>query len=75
MKEIPEAIEFFKRALDVNPRNPLCKYHLASTYVTTFQYAAAAKLLSELVEETPREAQVFFLLGKVRFLSWGPTGG
>lgn len=60
------ALATLNRALAVEPRNPLCKYHRASILHATDRHQEALAELNQLKEIVPKESNVYFLLGKVR---------
>lgn len=60
------ALATLNRALAVDPRNPLCKYHRASILHATDRHQEALAELNHLREIVPKESNVYFLLGKVR---------
>lgn len=60
------ALATLNRALAVEPRNPLCKYHRASILHATDHHQEALAELNQLKEIVPKESNVYFLLGKVR---------
>ena len=59
------ALLTLKRALAINPNNPLCKYHRASILHSIDNHEEALQELLQLKEIVPKESDVYFLLGKV----------
>lgn len=53
------------KAIAMDPKNPLCKFHRASVYFSLENNQAALKDLEELKEIVPKESLVYFLIGKV----------
>lgn len=61
------SLETFKRALEANKNDPLCKFHRASVLFGTGKLDEALDELEELKEIVPKESLVYFLIAKVRF--------
>ncbi|KAB7495212.1 Cell division cycle protein 27-like protein [Armadillidium nasatum] len=59
------ALATLSKALSIDPCNPLCKYHRASILHAMDRYQEALEELLQLKEIIPKEANVYFLLGKV----------
>ncbi|XP_035214757.1 cell division cycle protein 27 homolog [Stegodyphus dumicola] len=53
------------KAIAMDPKNPLCKFHRASVYFSLDKHEEALKDLEELKEIVPKESLVYFLIGKV----------
>ena len=66
MKRSDKALQTLDRAITVDRRNPLCKFHRASILFAGDKYEEALKELDELKVIVPKESLVYFLLGKVR---------
>uniref|UniRef100_A0A8C4QC11 Cell division cycle protein 27 homolog n=1 Tax=Eptatretus burgeri TaxID=7764 RepID=A0A8C4QC11_EPTBU len=64
-KKTEAALETFTKAIELDPKNPLCKFHRASVLFSIEKYKAALEELDELKEIVPKESLVYFLIGKV----------
>lgn len=60
-----ESLATLNRAISMDPKNPLCKFHRASVYFSLDKHEEALKDLEELKEIVPKESLVYFLIGKV----------
>ena len=60
------ALQTLARAVAVDERNPLCKFHRASVLFASERHQEALEELDELKDIVPRESLVYFLIGKVR---------
>ena len=69
-ERVPEGIEQFQRALELDPKYSDARYNLASVEARSGQWEAAAKDYKEVVEERPDNAKASQHLGEVLFL-WG----
>jgi len=59
------ALETLNAAIQVSPRNPLCKFERASMLHSSERYQEALDELMELKQIVPKESPVYFLIGKV----------
>ena len=66
MKKSELALETLGRAIALDERNPLCKFHRASVLFATERHRDALRELEELKDIVPKESLVYFLIGKVR---------
>jgi anaphase-promoting complex subunit 3 len=53
------------RADELEPNNPLAKFHKANLYVSLEEYELALLELEQVKEFAPREASVHFLMGRI----------
>ena len=60
-----EALELLQRAVALDRRNPLAKYEKASVLLSDDRFHEALEELEALKEVAPREASVFFLIGRI----------
>ena len=60
-----EALEALDRAVALDRRNPLAKYEKASVLLSDDRFQDALRELEQLKEVAPREASVFFLMGRI----------
>ncbi|MCJ8749502.1 hypothetical protein PDJAM_G00177090 [Pangasius djambal] len=65
LKKSDHALETLNRAISIDPKNPLCKFHRASILFANEKYKAALQELEELKQIVPKESLVYFLIGKV----------
>lgn len=65
LKKTKSALRTLDAAVDLEPRNPLCKFQRATVLLSADQHSEALKELEELRELVPNESLVYFLLGKV----------
>lgn len=68
MKKMNESLSTLNKAIAMDPKNPLCKFHRASVYFSLDKNTEALKDLDELKEIVPKESLVYFLIGKVSFM-------
>jgi len=59
------AIELLQRAIALDSRNPLARYEMAAVLMSKEKYEEALEELQELQEIAPKEASVFFLMGRI----------
>ncbi|MEQ2174760.1 hypothetical protein GOODEAATRI_011234, partial [Goodea atripinnis] len=64
LKKSDAALETLNRAIGIDPKNPLCKFHRASILFANDKYKAALQELEELKQIVPKESLVYFLIGK-----------
>ena len=64
------ALETLNAAIQVSPRNPLCKFERASMLHSSERYQEALEELMELKQIVPKESPVYFLIGKVRLYTY-----
>nr|XP_033472641.1 anaphase-promoting complex subunit 3-like [Epinephelus lanceolatus] len=65
LKKSDAALETLNRAIGIDPKNPLCKFHRASILFANDKYKAALQELEELKQIVPKESLVYFLIGKL----------
>lgn len=65
MKKWNESLATLNKAIAMDPKNPLCKFHRASVFFSLDKLPEALKDLDELKEIVPKESLVYFLIGKV----------
>lgn len=53
------------KALAINPKSALCKFHRAKIYFNIGRHAEALKELEQLRQIVPKESLVYYLIGKV----------
>ena len=60
-----DALELLQRAIALDGRNPLAKYERAAVLLSEDRFQDALEELESLKEVAPREASVFFLMGRI----------
>ena len=60
-----DALTLLQHAIDLDKRNPLAKYEKASVLLSEERLEEALDELERLKEVAPREASVFFLIGRI----------
>lgn len=65
LKQTTLALRTLNAAVEMEPRNPLCKFHRATVLFAAERYQDALEELLELMQIVPKESLVYFLLGKV----------
>ncbi|EDO43788.1 predicted protein, partial [Nematostella vectensis] len=65
MRKSEAALATINKAMLIDPKNPLCKFHRASILFSIDKYQEALHELEDLKKIVPREALVYFLIGKV----------
>ena len=60
-----DALTLLQHAIDLDKRNPLAKYEKASVLLSEDRLEDALEELERLKEVAPREASVFFLIGRI----------
>uniref|UniRef100_A0A2K6FIU9 Cell division cycle protein 27 homolog n=1 Tax=Propithecus coquereli TaxID=379532 RepID=A0A2K6FIU9_PROCO len=65
LKKSEKALDTLNRAIVIDPKNPLCKFHRASVLFANEKYKLALQELEELKQIVPKESLVYFLIGKV----------
>lgn len=65
LKKSDSALKTLGRAIDIDAKNPLCKFHRASVLFATERHQEALVELEELKDIVPKESLVYFLIGKV----------
>ena len=71
LKKSDSALQTLNKAIDSDPKNPLCKFHRASILFATDRHREALSELGELKQIVPKESLVYFLIGKVCVKSYG----
>lgn len=64
-KKSEKALDTLNKAIVIDPKNPLCKFHRASVLFANEKYKSALQELEELKQIVPKESLVYFLIGKV----------
>lgn len=65
LKKSEKALDTLNKAIVIDPKNPLCKFHRASVLFANEKYKSALQELEELKQIVPKESLVYFLIGKV----------
>jgi anaphase-promoting complex subunit 3 len=60
-----DALDALRRAVALDSKNPLAKYEKASVLLSDDRFQEALEELEELKTVAPREASVFFLMGRI----------
>ena len=66
LKKPQAALQTLNRAIEMDPKNALCKFHRASIKFSMDEHEQALQELDELKQIVPKESLVYFLIGKVR---------
>jgi len=59
------ALQTLNKAIEMDPKNALCKFHRASIKFSMDDYDSALSELEDLKQIVPKESLVYFLIGKV----------
>ena len=70
LKKSDQALQTLNKAIEMDPKNALCKFHRASIKFSMDDYDSALSELEELKQIVPKESLVYFLIGKVSVLSY-----
>ena len=54
-------------AIQISPKNALCKFERASILLEVERYSEALEELLQLKDIEPKQSPVYFLLGKVKY--------
>jgi anaphase-promoting complex subunit 3 len=65
LKRTGDALELLQKAVSLDAKNPLAKYEKASVLLSDDRFQEALEELEELKTVAPREASVFFLMGRI----------
>lgn len=65
LKKSDLALQTLNKAIEMDPKNALCKFHRASIKFSMDDYDSALSELDELKQIVPKESLVYFLIGKV----------
>ena len=65
LDEHDAAMELLQRAIVLDGRNPLARYEMAAVLMSIENYEQALAQLEQLQEIAPKEASVFFLMGRI----------
>ena len=65
LNENDEAIALLTHAITLDPKNPLARYEMAAVLMNEENYEDALRELEKLQEIAPKEASVFFLMGRI----------
>lgn len=68
LKKPQTALQTLNRAIEMDPKNALCKFHRASIKFSMDEHDQALQELDELKQIVPKESLVYFLIGKVIIL-------
>lgn len=68
LKKSDLALQTLNKAIEMDPKNALCKFHRASIKFSMDDYESALSELEELKQIVPKESLVYFLIGKVSVL-------
>jgi anaphase-promoting complex subunit 3 len=68
-----EALDMLEVASTMEPRNPQARYQRATVLMKMDRYKEALEELERVRDYAPREASVYYLMGKVciRSMTWG----
>ena len=79
LQKSDKALETLNAAIQMSPKNAICKFERASILFAIESYHEALKELRDLKDLVPKESPVYFLMGKVshcatlffaRFIQW-----
>ena len=70
LKKSEIALQTLNKAIEMDPKNALCKFHRASIKFSMDDYKSALSELDELKQIVPKESLVYFLIGKVIKISY-----
>jgi len=65
LRKMEKAYVSLQKAIQLDERNPLAKYEKASVLMSEERYSEALDELEQLREVAPREASVYFLMGRI----------
>ena len=65
LRRTGDALELLRKAVALDAKNPLAKYEKASVLLSDDRFQEALEELEELKTVAPREASVFFLMGRI----------
>jgi len=65
LNENDEALALLSQAIALDAKNPLARYEKAAVLMSDEHYEAALEELNKLQEIAPKEASVFFLMGRI----------
>ncbi|KAK4337355.1 hypothetical protein RND71_044153 [Anisodus tanguticus] len=65
LKKSDLALQTLNKAIEMDPKNALCKFHRASIKFSMDAYDSALTELEELKQIVPKESLVYFLIGRV----------
>jgi len=65
LRKTEKAYVSLQKAIQLDERNPLAKYEKASVLMSEERYSEALDELEQLREVAPREASVYFLMGRI----------
>ena len=65
LRKTEKAYISLQKAIQLDERNPLAKYEKASVLMSDERYSEALDELEQLREVAPREASVYFLMGRI----------
>uniref|UniRef100_A0A240PK86 Cell division cycle protein 27 homolog n=1 Tax=Anopheles epiroticus TaxID=199890 RepID=A0A240PK86_9DIPT len=65
LRKTDQAIRTLNAAIAIDPKNPQCKFQRGSMFFMMGRYHEALKELEELKQIVPKEAMVYYLMGKI----------
>ena len=65
LNETDEALALLSQAIALDAKNPLARYEMAAVLMSDENYEAALDELHKLKDIAPKEASVFFLMGRI----------
>ena len=61
--QLPQAIDAYKKGLELTPENPSLHYNLAIEYLKSTKFAEAAEEFKKVVEANPKDKDAYYNLG------------
>ena len=71
LQKSDRALDTLNAAIQMSPKNVMCKFERASILFAIESYHEALKELNDLKELVPKESPVYFLMGKVSQCHFG----
>ncbi len=65
LKQSEKALQILDRALAVEPKNTLCKFHRASILFSMEKYEEALEEFEKLRRIIPKESLIYYMISKV----------
>lgn len=65
LKQSDKAIQILDRALQIEPKNTLCKFHRASILFAMDEYDEALEEFEKLRRIIPKESLIYYMISKV----------
>ena len=75
LNKMEKALQTLNNAIQIAPKNALCKFERASLLHKMEKYPEALDELVQLKDLVPKQSPVYFLLGKVSFGKFLPGPG